>query len=289
MTDRVTPAWLAEFQASFGAMLRTPLDRSRGTLRPCPEEYPRELALIAGAERLAVYNRQYWFRLFGILAGAFPLTARLLGHWRFNGHAARFLVEHPPRDWSIDRVPEGFATFLATTTSAADVRELRLEHPALIEAARIDDGWRVAHYASLPPTWRLTPSDAPRLFSSRLQPSPAVLLIEESWPLVDLRGRLVEDDGEDAVSLPPRLAAPRAWAIVRRPNGVGALPLEPLENRLFTLLREHRVDTALAELEETCAATDRASLPQRARLWLMRSVELGFWTGLEDAPPVSAQ
>jgi hypothetical protein len=294
------PGWLAEFQAHFGAMLRTPLDRSRGTLRATPEAYPRELARATrphpgarhheqaqgGAERLAVYNRQYWFRLFGVLAGAFPLTARLLGHWRFNGHAARFLEEHPPRSYFIDHVSNGFADFLCATLTTTDVAGLRLAPEALIDGVRIDDAWRMAHYAPLPITWRLTPAEAPRLLSSRLRPSPAVHLVAESWPLVDLRGRVVEEDEEDPVPVPSRHDTRRAWAIVRRPNGVGALPLEPMESVLFELLRRHRVDHALAQLEARCPAEVLSELPHKARLWLMRSVELGFWTGLDedDAP-----
>jgi hypothetical protein len=289
-------SWLGEFQAHFGAMLRTPLDRSRGTLHSSLDAYPRELERIAlsnvdadghgkvpsGRHRLAVYNRQYWFRLFGVLAGAFPLTARLLGHWRFNGHAARFLGQHPPCSYFIDHVSNGFADFLCATVTTADGAESCLDLDALREGVRIDDAWRMAHYAPLPIPWRLTAAEAPRLVTSRLRHSPAVHLVDETWPLVDLRGRVVEEDGEDPVPLPPRHGTRKAWAIVRRPNGVGALPLEPLEDSLFQLLRRHRVDEALAELEARCPAEQLSELPQKARFWLMRSVELGFWLGLED-------
>lgn len=277
MTDHVAPPWLVELQARFGAMLRTPLSRRTGTLRPTPDAYPRALVdeVTHGGQRLAVYNRQYWFRLFGILAGAFPLTARLLGHWRFNEEAAAFLAEHPPRDWNVDRVPDGFASFFSTreTRTAADA--------ALLEAVAIDEAWRSIHHSKLLPVWRLGPKDASRLVGGRLLPSPSVLFVEEHWPLVDLRGRVVEDESEDAVPLPPSLDVAQSWAVVRRPNGVGAMRLEPLEALLFALLREHPVDRALAELEARCAAEERSELPQRARGWLMRSVELGFWRGLQ--------
>ncbi|MFO0739795.1 MAG: DNA-binding domain-containing protein [Labilithrix sp.] len=282
------PGWLADFQAQFGAMLRTPLDRTTGHLRVETGRYPTELVRlvpavtkVSGDQRLATYNRQYWYRLFGLLAAAFPLTARLVGHWRFNEHAASFLAAHPPRSYLIDHVADGFAEFFAKTVRPAHLRGLRLEPAALVEAVHIDDAWRVVHAVALPSVWRLGPSDAPRVLTSRLRPSPVVRLIEESWPLVDLRGQVVDDDGESPVALP----APRrkAWAIVRRPNGVGALPLEPLEAVLFGLLRDRSVADALSELEARCPPEDRGSLPERARSWLMRSVELGFWLGLDDA------
>ena len=55
-------------------MLRTPLSRSTGTLRAETSAYPEALLAqakpgrqLSQAERLAVYNRQYWFRLFTLL------------------------------------------------------------------------------------------------------------------------------------------------------------------------------------------------------------------------------
>ena len=43
MSSKPAPAWLAELQAHFGAALRTPLDRSTGTLRATPERYDAEV------------------------------------------------------------------------------------------------------------------------------------------------------------------------------------------------------------------------------------------------------
>ena len=36
---RAAPAWLADFQARFGDVVRTPLDRATGTLTATPERY----------------------------------------------------------------------------------------------------------------------------------------------------------------------------------------------------------------------------------------------------------
>jgi Putative DNA-binding domain len=92
-----SPGWLLELQASFGDMLRTPLDRSTGSLRANDAAYPAPLMRAArpardqsGGERLAAYNRQYWFRLFTVLQRAFPLTSRLIGFWHFNEYATEF-------------------------------------------------------------------------------------------------------------------------------------------------------------------------------------------------------
>ena len=93
---------LERFQRQFSAAIRTPLDRTSGTLAAAPVQYSAELraAVSAGAvtadERIATYNRQYWFRLFTVLQNAYPLTTALVGAWAFNIVVEQYLLAHPP-------------------------------------------------------------------------------------------------------------------------------------------------------------------------------------------------
>jgi hypothetical protein len=290
------PAWLSEFQALFGQALRAPLDAKTGTFRASPSRYPegiRRASLGSGPvsadERLAVYNRQYWFRLFGVLQSAFPLTARLVGHFRFNGMASDFLALHPPRTWNIDDTPDGFEGFLSQTVPASGVRlprsEVNVERRSLLEGAAIDAAWRRVFSAPQVSAYRPSAEDASRLLESRLVPSDTVAIFGEHRPLLDLRRRLGEHPGEGPVPLPPELPRPAWWALVRKPGGIGQLRLEPNEARLFILLRSQPVGHALALLESECSEADRAALPGRARAWLARSVELDFWSGLSEPEP----
>lgn len=285
MKSESAPAWLMEFQARFGGVIRTPLDRATGTLLATPSAYDpvaraeaRNGPLASGDERLAVYNRQYWFRLFGVLHAAFPLTSRLVGYWQFNDYAARFLLAHPPRHWDIDRVPNGFDVFFSEALESVDAPT---ERKALREAARLDAAWRGVFEAPPVTAFRPSPEQAPRLLEGRLVASPAVAVIQEHWPLLELRRRLRDDSSEARAALPPRLVRPNWWALVRRPQGIGQLALDAREGELFCLLRDHSVAEALAQLERACSDEERAALPARARAWLARSVELEFWAGLE--------
>jgi len=280
---REGPAWLSDFQARFGDVIRTPLDRSTGTLVAATAAYDARMLDDArkgpaanGADRLAVYNRQYWFRLFGVLQGAFPLTSRLVGFWAFNEHAARHLLSRRPRGWDIDRVADGFEAFLEATLD----HERPSERLALVEAARIDAAWRDVFRA--PPTSPFRPSaaDAPRLLDARLTPSPAWRMVMEHRPLLDLRKELLHDASESIVELPPLLPRARWWSIVRRDDGILQTPVEPREAELLGYLGETSVREALARLERACSPEERALLPARARAWLARSVEADFWTGL---------
>lgn len=286
MSDRTAPRWLGELQAHFGAVLRSPLDRSTGALRATPSEYDPDAlgAVLDGpraraAERLAVYNRQYWFRLFGVLQTAFPLTARLLGHWRFNDYAGRFLLAHPPRSWDIDHAPEGFETFLAGALGDDVARD------ALVEAARIDAAWRALFRAPATPPFQPTAADAARLLDARLVPSPACAFVLERWPLLELKSALASARGEAPVPLPAPLPQARWWALVRETAGIRHLPLEAREGELLALLRRRTVRDALAALEGSVPTPERAALPGQAQRWLAKSVERGFWTGLATEPP----
>jgi hypothetical protein len=263
----MTPDWLAEFQARFGAVLRAPLDRTSGTLRAVPSSYDLGPDT-PSKERLAVYNRQYWFRLFGVFHTAFPLTTRLVGHWAFNDYAARFLLDHPPCGWDIDDVPNGFEDWFATV----------VEVEALREAARIDAAWRRVFRAPSTTPFHPSSKDAASLLDSRLELSPAVAVVSERWPLLELKRAFSGDDGEAPIALPAALSEPRFWALVRRAEGIAQLPLETREAELFTLLARHTVRDALVRLEAACTESERATLPAHAQRWLARSVQLDFWT-----------
>lgn len=269
-----TPAWLEDFQARFGEAIRTPLDRASGTLTATPAAYDAELvASTVRPERLAVYNRQYWFRLFDVLQAAFPLTARLLGFWEFNAHAARFLTANPPRGWDVDEAADGFEVFFLLEAPPTD----RDDFDALAEAVLIDGAWRTVRRAPEATPFRPSADDAARLPEARLVRSPAVAFVDERWPLLELRAKV---SGAARTALPPRLPSARSWAIVRRDDGIARLPLEPREAELFALLARHTVSEALARLEASCTPDEQATLPEKTRAWLARSVERGFWTGM---------
>jgi hypothetical protein len=281
--SRSAPGWLADFQARFSSMLRTPLDRASGTLTAATAEYDPQLCtealdgpLSGAAERLAVYNRQYWFRLFSVLHAGFPLTARLMGYWDFNAVAANYLLAHPPGGWDIEQIADGFRPFFedALDESAPDWRL------ALIESVRIDAAYREVFRAERSPPFRPVASDATDLLTGHLVPLPALRIVEEHRALVALRTALVANPSSATGELPPLLVRPQAWAIVRREAGTARIPIEDREAELLTLLRRHSVGDALGRLESSCPAEERADLPDRVRAWLARSIDLGFWCSL---------
>ena len=260
------PPWLADFEARFGATLRASLDRSTGRLEAAPSAYDASLtADTVTPARLAVYNRQYWFRLFEVMHAAFPLVTRLVGPWEMNGHVARFLLAHPPRSWDIDAAGDGFEDFLTDE--------------ALREAARVDAAWRRVRRAPAVTPFRPTAADAARLLESALVLSPAVAFVRESWPLMELRAT----PGDGRLALPARLPAPRAWVLAASAEGIRRAPLDPRQATLYELLTQRPLAHALAELESSSSPDEAAELPELARRWLAESVERGYWSGLSSS------
>ncbi|HET8932523.1 MAG TPA: putative DNA-binding domain-containing protein [Polyangiales bacterium] len=289
MSRQATEVWLAEFQRSFGSTLRTPLDAASGTFRAQPARYDSQLVAAipnAGRERLAVYNRQYWFRLFTAMQTSWPLTARLLGMFHFNQHAQRFLLQHPPSHFDLRVVTHGFERYLTDTLDAEHVdrgpRCARLPTRALLEAAVLDAAFAKVFYA--PAMARFDPSACTpaALVTRRLLSSSAYARVEEHWPLSELRLALKDDGSEQALTLPAPLPAAQAWALFRTIRGVTQLRLEPLQARLYSLLETHPLGSALAQLEAAVDPTTRATLPEQTQAWMAVGIANGFWVGLYE-------
>lgn len=280
MSWPASPEWLLELQARFGAMLRTPLDRSSGELRAETTAYDAALTdavlpteTLSAAERLAVYHRQYWFRLFTVLQGLYPLTARLVGFWRFNELAARHLVEKPLSGFDIDSIGEGFDARLA--------RDLR-DDDATVEAAHIDAAFHRVTRAPQSEPFRPSAQDAARLGSSRLRLADNVALLDEHWSLAQLRLSLAEQPGDKPLELGPTLPSARHWLLKRHQSQLGLVALDAPEAELLRLVQRYPLQQALGMLEAAAPDGERATLPARAQGWLARSVQLGVWAGLRE-------
>ncbi len=281
MTRADVQSWLAAFQAQFGEALRTPLDRQRLVLEARTERYPDELidALTSGShgsarERMAVYNRQYWFRLLGVLQTEYPLTARLLGMWHFNGYAARFLETEPPRHYDIQRAADGFEAFFERAL-------LETEHPQrvlLSEAVRIDSAYRDVLREKPPRALTIPPAQAARLAQGQLIASPSFRLCVESHALFTLRRTLADDSAEGPLPAPQALAEPQHWLLYTLPTGLRAQRIQALHAALLERLAQLPVQEALAQLEQAASPEERALLLQNAQRWLAESVREGFWS-----------
>lgn len=284
-------AELAALQRAFGGLLRTPLERSGGTLRAASERYASELvaAVIdeprnSARERLAIYHRQYWFRLFSTLQAEYRLASALLGAWLFNAWAAEFLLEHPPRSADLADVVLGFDAFVAARVPSSIERgssRAPLPARALVEALTIDRAHGEASRAPRRQPLQLGPAEVATLREAKLVLAPGTTILDEHWPLVALQRELAPQACELPLVLPEPHPRVQSWLIVGGERGRRVLPLVPAHALLLRSLACMRLPAALAELEQAVAPEQRAELPALVQRWLSESVELGLWVGME--------
>ncbi|MBK8254187.1 MAG: putative DNA-binding domain-containing protein [Polyangiaceae bacterium] len=283
------PAWLADYQLEFTKAIRAPLDRSKGTLRSVAADKQGSLVqqissgpMLGAAERLAVYNRQYWCRLFSVMQSEYPLVSRLVGYWFFNELAAQFLLKHPPCTADIQEAADGFFAFLQDTLLNSLVQPQRMiERRLVVQAAAVDEAFREAFRAPVERAYEPSAADAAKLGTAQLHMRRGFTIIEQSYPLVQLRKALSVDTSESPPPLPEKLKATEHWLIGRAPSGALQLQLEETQAKLYHLCIHMPVGEALARLESAVTKGDRSGLPSRVRVWLAQSVKLGLWSSIE--------
>lgn len=283
---RPGPEWLARFQRDFGATLRAPLDRATGTLVAQPARYPQAIAsaIVGDRERLAVYNRQYWFRLFGVFHHELPLTTTICGAWGMNGLAARFLDAHPPHARDLAHAVDGFDRFALDQVGAAGLGVApgapRVPRDVLAQALAIDLAFRACISAPQQRQLVLIGVAPARLAVGRLRPSTAHALVDEDRALVALRQDGVA--GSRPAPLPPHhVDGPVTWLIARTSGGLRVLPVARGPATLWRLLALPPVGEALARFERDHAHLASDTLALSTQRWLAEGARLELWTDLD--------
>jgi Putative DNA-binding domain len=283
--------WLAAMQADFSRALRAPLDRSTGHLQTNDTCYAENL--IAGLSTtdtsdairsLAVYNRQYWLRLFAVMQGEYPLVARLMGYWRFNGLVEQYLLRHPPIAPELHLVGQNFPEFVATLYSNDDdnLREIaaRSDRDILTTAAQLDRTWSQLFLAPEEPVWQPSAAEATQLMNLRLKPAKRWTLIRQNWPLLQMRHRLADYQDEGSIAAPLPLDEEQWWLLRQVDAGIEQVHLDNLQAELYALVIRYPLGEALARFESSGAGAAQATAQVAA--WLQASMEWGLWSAAEN-------
>jgi hypothetical protein len=77
-------------------------------------------ARLSASDRLAIYNRGYYYRLLDALSSVFEQTARLLGNADFERLALAYLTRHPSEHPAVERVGRLFPQYLREHKEIAD-------------------------------------------------------------------------------------------------------------------------------------------------------------------------
>jgi hypothetical protein len=182
---------------------------------------PAPLSRKAGASpsrRFGVYRNNVYASLIDVLAGRFPVVARLVGDEFFRAMARAYIEREPPHSAVLIRYGVSFSDFIGDFAPAASV-------PYLADMASLEWAWHAAYHA---------PDAAP-------------------LPLAELAGAI--DHAEDAVlALHPSLSVVRSpypiVSIFELNTQAGDMPPTRLEGSEDALVMRPRLEVQLRLLPE---------------------------------------
>lgn len=112
--DAKVPSKLKRTQQWFGSIIGRPIDEDSRMNPISPSGQPMEIEAcdyirhsptLRPAQRIQIYNQQYWWRLLNSMHETFPLVTRLFGYHDFNKTIAiPYLVKYPPHHWSLNEM-----------------------------------------------------------------------------------------------------------------------------------------------------------------------------------------
>ncbi len=141
--------------------------------------------------RLNVYSQAYSARLGDCMASEFPMVQKALGDEIFAEFAVAYLYQYPSQSYTLAKLGERFAQFLAECRPAeesdSDYQEESYWPDFLIDLARLE--WSLNEVFHAPGTEEMPPWDAAALEqiapdqweSIRFTPAPCVRLLTFDW------------------------------------------------------------------------------------------------------------
>jgi len=173
---------------------------------------PAPLARKDGAtpsRRFGVYRNNVYASLIEVLAGRFPVVARLVGEDFFRALACVYIEGEPPRSAVLIRYGLGFPDFVASFAPAASV-------PYLADVAALEWAWHKAYHA--PDTAPLPLAElrgaVDQAEGAVLTLHPSLSVVSSSYPIVSI----FELNAQDGEVPPMRLEAGGEDALVVRPR-----------------------------------------------------------------------
>lgn len=145
-------------------------------------------------ERLEIYNRQYWFRLYGCFEEDFPGLLAILGRARFDALMRAYLTDCPSQSFTLRNLGSRLESWLA------EHPEFIQPHAALaLDMVRLE--WAHIEVFDAEEQPRLAAEDLASIDEdSTLALQPHLRLLALSYPVEDLLLQVRSEDGSNASS-----------------------------------------------------------------------------------------
>lgn len=242
---------------------------------------------LTAAERMGIYANAYYARLLECLAAFFPILQKALGEEVFEGFAFEYLQHYPSKSYTLDRLGESFARFLAETRPEPEQEEEpgAVEWPDFLidltlfewNLNQVFDGPGVEGKPLL--TAELLQSfPAERFAEARLVPVPCLRLLAFRFPInAYYTAARHAGEGEEPPIPDP---APEYVALTRRDFVVRRFPLTPAQHALLEkILAGAPVGEAIAAAAEISGLDDEA-LGAELQAWFRLWVAEGFFQSI---------
>lgn len=189
------PADLFSIQKWFASIITRPIDHNSQMNPISPsgrfmsdeaEDVILPNSKLSSAQRIQIYNQQYWWRLLSILHKNFPALTRLFGYADFNNTIGMpFLTAYPSRHWSLAQLGHQLSHWIDQYYKAEDTA-------LILATAEVDWAYQSIFFAS-PPSY-LPPSMD--LLSKKMTLQSHLKLFNFPFDIFSLRAALLKEEVE---------------------------------------------------------------------------------------------
>lgn len=231
---------------------------------------------LSALERVQIYADMYFARLVEVLEQEFPALVAWLGHAEAHALFRDYVVAHPSRSFTLNRLGSRLEAFLRDEAELPD--ELAARRSVAVELARLERS--IQDVFDAPEGPRLAPAELaavpPERFGDlRLVPHPAFALLDFAHPIEPWYRAQREER-----PLPPLAPRSSALAVFRQAGRVWRLELSAAQRALLGALVEGLpLAAALERLAEE--GHDLATLAPELQGWFRTWAEEGFFAALE--------
>lgn len=253
--DKKVPSRLKKTQQWFASVIVRPIDEDSrmNPISPSGElmqeeafDYIVPSPSLRPAQRIELYNQQYWWRLLGVLQDAFPLVTRLFGFHDFNIQIGKpYLDKYPPKTWTLNVLGDQLPQWIEEEYHANDKQ-------LILDAAQLDCALNQAFFAK-----HITPVNAAdlaegvdQILQRRLRLQPHVFLFKWRYDLFSFRKEMLKEDVEHWIHQDfPKLVQDRAYYFISYRNHMNDVHWEELSPAAFQFLNRFSKG---ATIEEVC-------------------------------------
>jgi hypothetical protein len=243
-------------------------------------------------ERLEIYNRQYWFRLFSSMTEDFPGVRSVLGEKRFDAMCKAYLMDCPSRSFTLRNLGAKLEPWLRKHRKWAGTKQQLVLDIARLEWADIE-----AFDAAAVPALRTEDLGGVSGAGLRLQLQPYVQLLSFHYPVDDLLLAMrKEDEDKDFASnaFEERRKRKHVRAVAKLKPGAIFLVVHRIDNSVYFRRIEVEEFAVLAALRQgktlekaINAAFRKSAIPPEERAasvqqWFQNWATLGWFCRPEN-------